>query len=175
MRVTKCTSVFCTKRMLQQKLQPTKSVFGSSYEDKEHWMLSMETVTREYKLLPNNSTSNSVRKVSRNVYSFRSSCSCDSYYSAKPANKLEVIMTTNQENLDIEKLTETAATRRGCVTPTTLPSAVQPASARYCKQILRIRNELVMLWLQQGVSSPHCVLLPGSDTNWCMILGKSVT
>ena len=46
-------------------------------------------------------------------------------------------MTTNQENLDTEKLTETAATRRGCVTPTTLPSAVQPASARYCKQILR--------------------------------------
>lgn len=83
----------------------------------------------------------------------------------KTANKLEVITTTNWENLDTEKLTETAATRRGCVTPTTLPSAVQPASARYCKQILRIRNELVMLRLQQGISSLHHVLFPRSDTN----------
>lgn len=86
------------------------------------------------------STSNSVRKISRNVYSFRSSCSCDSCYSAKPANKLEVLMRTNRGNLDTEKLTETAATRRGCVTPTTLPSAVQPASARYCQQIVWVRN-----------------------------------
>lgn len=86
------------------------------------------------------STSNSVRKISRNVYSFRSSCSCDSCYSAKPANELEVLTRTNRGNLDTEKLTETAATRRGCVTPTTLPSAVQPASARYCEQIVRVRN-----------------------------------
>lgn len=46
MRVTNGTSVFSTKRMLQQKLQPTKSVFGNIYEDKEHWMPSVQTVTR---------------------------------------------------------------------------------------------------------------------------------
>lgn len=58
------------------------------------------------------------------------------------------------ENLDMEKLTETAATRRGCVTPTTLPSAVQPASARYCKQIFRERSRY-----DQEVLALHTVCL----------------
>lgn len=52
MRITKRhLNLVQEEELAAEKLQPTYSVFGGSYENKQHWMLSVQSINTEYKLL----------------------------------------------------------------------------------------------------------------------------
>lgn len=52
MRITKRhLNLVQEEELAAEKLQPTYSVFGGSYENKQHRMLSVQSINTEYKLL----------------------------------------------------------------------------------------------------------------------------